>query len=544
MLSKTGPYTIDELFSFWQSIVDRGYSQPFVEQLKGLSIDAGADIPVVLANPKGSEVFTQMMAQAKRVSQAVDRNAQAFFIRASSGQSDLPAQGGSHAIVDLTFERTLRLELYLTIPAGFILAEEEQIDWGDTTGVVVKPGRRYMLTAPLHFAPGERGPKSVVAMSEKEGYGYNDSEAGTITALVQPGNKLSNDRATIVPGTPTHRMLCRSEPDVVVPENVGQMIEFISGANTGQVRRMLGYQAADPAVPHGGVAVLARTAVFQMATFFGTFIVGEQVIMPGTNASGTFVYLNGNYIILEAANDSFIVGGVAVGSLSGAAVLLGAVHQSPTLIAEVGTATWRILDWSVDLGLTVTNAASPAGGRTSMLDELGRERGIERAPGELDDRYRKRVHALPDTVSPNAIRRAANRVLSEYGLSGILREVGSAMLPGLFFDGDPADVDPRGAFAFDFDFTVAPEDRYKLLLSFEEMRAFFLMALPQLWLGDYGCAYDSGPSNAYDSAPWLTFYDGFPVTSAVVWGNIWQAIDKARAGGVGFDLVVDPFGSL
>ena len=73
MIPKTGPYTIDELFSFWQSIVDRGYSQPFVEQLKGLSIDSGADIPVVLANPKGSEVFTQMMAQAKKLMAAADQ---------------------------------------------------------------------------------------------------------------------------------------------------------------------------------------------------------------------------------------------------------------------------------------------------------------------------------------------------------------------------------------------------------------------------------------------------------------------------------------
>ena len=157
----------------------------------------------------------------------------------------------------------------------------------------------------------------------------------------------------------------------------------------------------------------------------------------------------------------------------------------------------------------------------------------------MDDRYRKRVHALPDTVSPNAIRRTANRVLSEYGLSGTLREVGSPMLPGLFFDGDPTDTDPRAAFAFDMDFVIAPEDRYKLMMSYEEMRGFFLMALPPLWLGDFGFAYDSGPSNAYDSAPWLTFYDGFPLTSAIVWGNIWQAIDKARAGGVGFDLVLD-----
>lgn len=538
MTPKRGPYTIDELFQFWQSTVDRGYAQPFVQALRGVgSIDAGADIGTASEQETGYEVFTQTAAQHKRVSEAVDRTCEAMFLMPWSGQSDDPAAGGSRAIVVLTVERTTRFELPLTIPAGIVVIEEEQTDWSDEGGLPVRTGRRYLLTEALHFVPGEAGPKQVVAISERDGYGYNSPQPGTITALVQPGDRLSNNRASVSSSATGTRMLCRPEPDVVVPENIGQTIEFIAGANRGQVRRMLGYEQADPTIPHGGVAVLARTAVLAVSGIAGTFLVGERVLQ-GT-VGGTVSYVGAGYAILEAADDGIVSGAGITGTVSGATANVDTVYQQPGLATETSTATWRVLKWGQDLGVTFTNAANPTGGRSALLDELGRERDIGRAPAESDDSYRVRVHRLPDTISPNAIRRAANRVLREFGTACCLREVGSALFPGLFFDGDSTDVDPAGAFAFDFDFVAQPLDRYKVLLDHRRMRGFFLLSVPPITLGEYGCAYDVGSSDAYDCSPWLAFYDGFAVTTAIIYGHVWQAVEEARGAGVEFELVRD-----
>ena len=89
-----------------------------------------------------------------------------------------------------------------------------------------------------------------------------------------------------------------------------------------------------------------------------------------------------------------------------------------------------------------------------------------------------------------------------------------------------------------------PRDSFRLDLSYEEFRGFFLLGVPALDLGEFGCAYDAGPSDAYDCAPWLAFYDGFPLSAAVLYRGVWQAVNRARAAGVGFDLYLERDGCV
>ena len=70
-----------------------------------------------------------------------------------------------------------------------------------------------------------------------------------------------------------------------------------------------------------------------------------------------------------------------------------------TLVAESGTASWEILSWATDFGITVAQAASPTGGGLAMLDALGYERKVKRAPGEPDALYCQRMSQLT-TPSP------------------------------------------------------------------------------------------------------------------------------------------------
>jgi len=54
------------------------------------------------------------------------------------------------------------------------------------------------------------------------------------------------------------------------------------------------------------------------------------------------------------------------------------------------------------------------GGQPAGLDELGGDRGILRRPGESDLSYRIRVRALPDNLTPGAIRRALTSYFTPY----------------------------------------------------------------------------------------------------------------------------------
>lgn len=202
---------------------------------------------------------------------------------------------------------------------------------------------------------------------------------------------------------------------------------------------------------------------------------------------------------------------------------------SPVLVAEAGTAGWRMLRWAEDLGVEVTNSEAASGGRSDVLDMLGRERSVYRSLGETDDQYRQRVATLPDVVSPNAIQRTANRLLAPYSERCYLREVGDeTYLPGFFWDVD----------AWDYDFAARPADRYKLLLDYSDMRGFFLLGVPPMAAGEFGFALDEGFQNAWDEG----FLDGFPVEAHAVYKAIWDSVEQARAGGVGWELYVERVG--
>lgn len=525
-----------ELMALWYSVVDRSYSQPFQ--------DAAA------AGRQGHiEVFEQAAEQFARASEMVERSTQAMYLRPWSGQSDQPAAGEGRATVTLTITRTKLFEKTITLTAGSILFEELTNDYGPNGAVEVATGRRFMLTQTVTFAPGEAGPVSVTAIAENPGYGYNLCEIGSIRQISQPGAELTNMRATVVLGGGAHRLIVTPTPDVVVPEHVGQYIEFIGGLNTGSIARVIGYERPSPTgVVHGGVALLAPTAVVR-GVIVGVFVEGETVTLPGI--SGVLLRVNGDQLIIDRSSGGpLTVGATVTGAVSGATALITQVDQSGDLFAEqpgnppgaIGAA-WRAIPWADDLGIVVTNAAVPAGGRSAMLDELGDERKIYRQPNESDESYRKRVSQVADQISPNAIRRICNRILVPLGASICLRESGLPKFQGLYFDVDPG-ADPVRAFAFDLDFAVRPADRFKLLVDYLEMRAFFLVGVPPLGSEDFGAAFDEGASNAFDCSPYWCFFDGYSLTAANIYRQLWAAIDAARAAGVGFDLYVENIGCI
>lgn len=519
---KSGPFTKTELIGLWRSVVDPEFGRRFEE-----AGDGG-----------GFEPYTQGMDQLVRVSESIDTTTQAMFILPHSSQTAPPAAGAARALVTLTFTRTGDARHALVISTDVVL-EEETTDYGELGPIAVRTGRKYRITTPAVLGPGKLGPVSVVCEAVRAGYSYNGAFEGNIRRFVQLGASFSNTGASVVPGVTSHRLIATPNPDVPIPEHVGQYVRFNDGSNEGQIRRVVGFMAAEPeaTIPNGGSLLLAATTQFHTTVPVGTFQIGEEVI-TGNGGRGIVWYASDQRIVIDRIEGEFNDGDEVVGVLSGATCDLNSADQDADLIVETGTASWEILDWEASLLVAVTNAAKPVGGRSAMLDALGWERKVERANGENDDQYRKRVATPADVVSPNAIRRAANRPLALFGLSATLREVGLATMPGLYFDGNPGSADPAIAFAYDLDFTVRPDDRYKLAFDFLESRAFFLIEVPRIGLGDFGIAYDAGSSNAYDASPWNAFFDGYPLEASRLYRAIWQAVNEAKAGGVGFDLTL------
>lgn len=528
--NKSGPLTQDELFALWQSVVDdQGYSSPLVSQ-----------------PDSGIELIEQGHAQLAATSQAVDQTFQSLYILPWSGQTNDSASGAQLALALISVVRTNLGMVAAGVPLVFSPALRylhAPFDYSEDGPVQVLTGRRYLGQGTVVLGPGELGPVTVPALSEAPAAGYNLPRPGTITILDQPGTGFSNDGASVTVTASTNRLTLRDEPEVLTPDQIGQYLLFTAGANLGRIARMVGYEPSSPG--NGGVAILAAEWVTTVSGVVGSFVPGEALKSATLGPIGTLLHLNGPYAVIAWNNLAVPTTGVVVTGLQSGATMTPSLTQlPPALAAESGTAAWRVLDWELDLGVLVTNPSSPINGRTAVLDAIGKERQIFRSPGEPDDIYRERVATPADVVSPNAIVRATNRVLAPLGLDGCFREVGQALFRGFFYDGDPTSSDPAVAFAYDFDFAVRPQDRWKVYLDYTEFRAFFLIGVPSTALGEFGFAYDNHPSGAYDAAPYLDFYDGYPVGQAAILRNVYNNVNAVKAGGVGFDLYLEDSGCV
>src|SRR5271156_5698218 len=102
------PLSIADFESVWETIVDSGYAQGFINAGEGA----------------GYEAYTQGMAQFSRVSSAINTTMEAMYILPWSGQTSEPASGPNAATVMLTISRTGRLHEPLRLGAGLVLFDE------------------------------------------------------------------------------------------------------------------------------------------------------------------------------------------------------------------------------------------------------------------------------------------------------------------------------------------------------------------------------------------------------------------------------------
>ncbi len=212
---------------------------------------------------------------------------------------------------------------------------------------------------------------------------------------------------------------------------------------------------------------------------------------------------------------------------------------------------------TIDLNMRVRNVQATTGGADKCLEALGQDVGIFRNLGESIEAYRLRIQTTPDTVSPDAIRRGVNDLLAPYDSAVCLREVGTDLFPGFFYDAGSSADSPQDAmtnFAYDMDFEQRPEDRFKLYLNTLEFRGFFLVGLPKFEFPSFaGLVYDTSSAdtfpirNAFDTtamdaenAAWDG--SGAAQLQTGIYKSIYDVVDAKRAGGVGFELYIEEIG--
>ena len=412
---KEGPLTPQELIDLWVSTTDQGYNEP------------------ILDDPTSLALIAQMAEQFARASVSVDRNTQAMFIRPWSGQTAPPAAGEAKATTVLEFTRSSLLTSPLTLFAGMVV-QNILTDYSKEGPIDVTTQRRYIVDTDVTLAPGETGPVAVPVTAERPGPGYNLPPPGTITQILQTGDGLTNTGATVIPGTGNaHELSSSVLPDVPVVGNIGAYMLLKSGANAGQVRRIVGF--GNPVVNvTGGSALLAADGVFKVSAVSGAFQPGEGCEQAVSGATGMVLTVSNGYAVIQRNSGTWVAGQAFVGDITAETALVDTIEQSPGMIAEDGTAEWEVLGWDSSFQLTASNPDYPSGGISGFLDELGAERNINRSSGESDDDYRPRVAVPADVVSPNALIRAGNRILKPLCLEVCLREVGYPKFPGIFFD--------------------------------------------------------------------------------------------------------------
>lgn len=203
-----------------------------------------------------------------------------------------------------------------------------------------------------------------------------------------------------------------------------------------------------------------------------------------------------------------------------------------------------------DPSVQVRQVTDASGGRPDSLGQLGGERDILRESGEGDVSYRARIRLLPDTVSPDALQRVVDQVLAPILIVGVVVEAwqvtplvddGDA---GLFFD-DPR---PNGTHNMDLPGRLLDED-------FE--RAAFFVVLPTLpTLGETGFFFDdpainnaerTNPSGGTRRAAFFDppspsldgFLDGVDLRREAVYNGLVQVLNRTKAGGVKYLLVLE-----
>lgn len=219
-----------------------------------------------------------------------------------------------------------------------------------------------------------------------------------------------------------------------------------------------------------------------------------------------------------------------------------------------------------DPSIFVRQVLDTSGGVAPMLDGLGEDRGLPRAPAEPDPQYRQRIRSLPDTVSPDAVNRSIVAYLSNFGVGYQFVETWMIEYQTCWDAPSPNVGTPtyqatpptnplydENLCAYDDERTLYPLTN--VWLDEAEYRGAFIVVLERKTLNDCGLAFDdpgTQPSDFRDPATgfgrgtpafdiptavdtslvFASFYDGYDVTMNALLSGLYSLLQKVKPAGV------------
>lgn len=173
---------------------------------------------------------------------------------------------------------------------------------------------------------------------------------------------------------------------------------------------------------HGGLRSTATVEFYRSSTVNGAFTVKAGAVVRTSKTNRSYVVVADVAFISSDLTKQGQVQAVAPGAEYNVPGPFS-IEDGTVLPGEIDTLAIPILDPVLaEPTLLVRQVSDATGGQAAVLDQLGLDRDLPRLPSETDEAYKGRIRLLPDTVSPDALRRQLDAIFLLLGLDYTLIE--------------------------------------------------------------------------------------------------------------------------
>lgn len=312
------------------------------------------------------------------------------------------------------------------------------------------------------------------------------------------------------------------------------------------------------AFSHGGALATATVEFYRQAATAGAFTLRRGSIVRTSRTNRAF------YVVDDVAFGALDL--VVAGQVKSVAPAYEYNVPGPVFTADGTLLPGEIDDLVIpymtpvyaEPTLRVRQVSDATGGQPAVLDQLGGDRDLPRLPTETDEVYKGRVRSLPDTVSPDALRRQLDAVFLPLGFSYKLIETWQSEYCSCWDAPTGASQTNTGfmdeaVLAYDAPAEAVFRGRW---MGIEDCPAGVVVVVPILpsWLMR-GAAYDDYADDTNTPAAWTTavgrravsaydapdsdsttvltpFYDGDDLLLATFYARLQAMLNQVKGGGM------------
>lgn len=204
------------------------------------------------------------------------------------------------------------------------------------------------------------------------------------------------------------------------------------------------------------------------------------------------------------------------------------LQDGTRLLGEIDSVVFPVLDPPfAEPNIQVRQLSNAYGGCAPVLDQLGDDRGIQRSANEADSVYKKRARALPDTVTPAAIRRHLDAIFYPISLHYDLIETWEGRYQSCWNAPVGGPIDPIFGRLVNFAFSDPRTNVFvPRWMGENDHRGAMVLVVPTFpTLADRGMAYND-PATGPDASRAVSAWNA-PVTDGLSLSGVWNGEDDS-----------------